>query len=278
MRKYFFAFFAFFFLTYSSAHSQWRRPKKVKDNHSSINSRKQGDVFPTTFNYKPNGWYFGPGLTYTLTDFTKETKQFGNPEYDVTFNPGGKAGAYLEGGRYRFIENSYIFRYLDYGLAYKWLRGKENFETNTQINGTGIFNDHFVTAHFNLNNVVPVGYGFIQNTIGLNADYGFIQTRKNSFGLGENNTGKFVGQLHYKLGYGWKPSEKLLMVFSVETPILNLYPFEVPKSRLPYFNSRYRPLIFTLRFIFLRPISDVCPPVYSPDMPRDFIPDGMHNE
>lgn len=273
----FFSFFLFFCFEISG---QIKRPKhKQRDKKESLYREKVGQVFPENdYQYKMSGWYWGPGLTYTLSVPRKHTKSFTDPmdnSFDVEFSPSGKIGAYLEGGRYRILQYSYLFKYLDYGLAYKWLRGNEGYSFSSG-SGSGKFSDHFLLAHFNLNNVINItDNSFLQNTIGINADYALIKSRSPGFGAGETYPSGFVGQLHYKLGYGFKVNDRLMIIPALETPVLNLYPFEFPKSTLGYHNSRYRPIIFSVRLLYLRPTGVECPPVYTPDFPDGIIPGGQ---
>jgi len=64
------------------------------------------------------------------------------------------------------------------------------------------------------------------------------------------NANNLQGQLHAKVGFGFKPESGVMIIPSIETPILNIQPFEDGKSTLPYFNSRYRPIIISVRFLF----------------------------
>lgn len=268
----------FFFACEISA--QIKRPKhKQRDRKESLYRQKVGDVFPENdYQYKMNGWYWGPGLTYPLSIPLNHSKTFTDPldnPFDVSFKPSGKIGIYLEGGRYRILQYSYLFKYLDYGLAYKWLRGQEGFSYSGG-SGTGMFSDHFLLAHVNLNNVINItNNSFLQNSIGLNADYALLKSRSSGFGTGEEFPEPFVGQLHYKIGYGFKMNDRLMVIPSLEIPLINLYPFEFPKSTLSYHNSRYHPLLLSVRFLFLRPTGVECPPVYTPDFPNGVIPGGQ---
>ncbi len=273
-------FFSALIIFSLSASAQIKRPKhQQRDKKASLYREKTGEVFPENdLQYKLTGWYWAPGLTYTFSLPPKHTNSFtdtlANP-FDVAFNPTGKIGLYLEGGRYRILQYSYLFKYLDYGLAYKWLRGAEVFSYSAG-NGTGKFSDHFLLAHFNLNNVVNISnISFLQNTIGLNADYPILKSRVPGFVKGETYPTGIVAQIHYKLGLGFKVNEKLMIIPSLETPILNLFPFNFPSSTLNYHHSKFRPVILSVRFLFLRPTQVECPPVYTPDFPDGIIPGGQ---
>lgn len=198
--------------------------------------RKIQDVFPDELQYKQSGWYFSPGLTYMLGQNFSLIKDVNGSSFG---KPRGRLGLYLEFGRYHILKYSKWFKYLDYGLSYKSLRGKD-------LSVGEKFGDHFIVAHFNLNHVKQFSdYNFLQNTIGINADFGIIRN------VGSPAPASPIVQLHYKLGYGFKISSKLIIIPAIETPILNGLPWERGKSTLGYYNSRYRPLIFSVRFLFL---------------------------
>jgi len=215
--------------------------------------KKARDPFPKELQYKMTGWYFGPGFTYTLP-MEGFTVMDGNS--GTEFNPSGGFGLYLEAGRYHIWQYSSLIKYMDYGLAYKWLRGSEE--------NTGLaYSDHYATAHLNLNNSIPINkYLFIQNTVGINVDYSFLQSR--------DGTGPpaLLAQAHYKFGIGFKITDNLMIIPAIETPILNGWPWENGRSTLQYLNSRYRPVILSMRFLFLRPKQEICPPVYNPAAPE----------
>lgn len=249
-----------------------------KEKHSSSYSRKSESIFPQTFDYEPNGWVVDPGITYTLTQLGSKKVNFGD-SIIADFVDKGKVRVYLGFGRFRMLEYWHLFKYFDYGIAYKWIGGKENYEASyvplgVTNSGTGKFNDHNVLAFLNFNNIIDVRDGFVQNSIGATIDYTFLQSRKSQFGVGERFPDRFVAQLHYKIGYGFMPNNKLLLIPSIEIPIVGFMP-DIPNPMLPYFNSKYLPIIISVRCLLIRPKRDVCIPIEMPDLPEGFTPDGM---
>jgi hypothetical protein len=248
---------------------------------------------PQNMRYARAGWFIAPGITYTMTRFDDPTETLVTDDasrIDATFKPRGRFGPYLEGGRYR-IFNRGFFKYVDYGLAVKKLTGREVMEggiysnaDNTTISEfatDGIFKETFASGFLNLNHIHTMGsFNFIQNSIGINLDYRFLQNNEITEGVrgpeyvfpGPN---PLMFQLHYKLGWGIRVSKKMMVIPTVETPILNAVSFEKFKSTHGWFSSRYRPLIFSLRFLFLRDANSTeCPPVFT--NPHDVNPDDDH--
>jgi hypothetical protein len=213
------------------------------------------------------GWNFAPGLTYMYTrpkDFTDQVN-LGDTVYNANWNPSGSFRAYFEAGRHHILQYTRFIHYLDYGLAWKWLAGKEKFEgayvdrtdgaSFGTSGGTGKFSSHHLLAYVNANNLWQFADNyFLQNSLGANFDWRF---------LGKANPGgdspfhdpinppRFVFQLHYKLGVGIKINDGFFIIPAIETPILNILPWSKGRSQLDTFNSRYRPLILTVRFAFL---------------------------
>ena len=218
------------------------------------------------------GWYFGPGITLTpKLNFFK---------YEPTLTEGGltatnltqrsRTGLYLEVGRYRLLSTRKIISYIDYGLAYKLLRSRQTYELE---NTNGLleqnYRRHAAVAHFNANNVLAINKNFFfQNSLGINVDYAFSQTLETDDASGfiasyQEEPTKLWAQLHYKFGVGFRISKMWYMIPSVEIPILNGWKWEGGRSTFGAFNSRYRPVIFSLRFAWLT--TPDCPKVWDND-------------
>ena len=103
----------------------------------------------------------------------------------IDLQQNSKLGLYLEGGRYKILSSKRPINYIDYGLAYKGLRGAQSYglaynqsvpDTTTVSYHEQSFSLHNLTAHFNANNVIGINKNFfIQNTLGLNVDYSIIR-------------------------------------------------------------------------------------------------------
>jgi hypothetical protein len=227
---------------------------------------------PGTF--KNRGWFFAPGITYMLpSKFNRTETRIVNSEllndtlFSGEFQQRGKIGIYAEVGRHYFLKDLYLIHHLDFGIHVKNLRGTEDFSGRVQVDSVmmstenaGYFGEVFGGAFFNVSNITQLSdKTWIQNSIGVNADYRFISNRDYegpTTGMIQEFPNAFLGQLHYKLGFGWKPESGVYIVPSIETPILTVFPMDDGKSTLQYFFSRYRPIIFTLRIGFLDKVAD----------------------
>lgn len=253
-------------LVCGSADAQYRRKKKR--------------LFRYDGNLKNSGWHFAPGLTYTFEEFLQEDPVFTMGQDSALFvqnEQAGVLGLAAEFGYFHLLRYGLVFHYLDYGVSYKQYKGRETYtaelrdmltdEVFSSTSGEGIFREQVVAFNFNLNNILQLqDYSFLTNSIGFHVDYRF---RSNSTWspvntiVPQQRPAYLRGGLHYKLGYGYKIYDHLLMQFMLETPILSVYPWDGGHSSLAWFSSRYRPVIFTVRFMIVRrPRGADCPPVY----------------
>lgn len=237
--------------------------------------------------YRLSGWHFAPGVSYTFTNPRNRTDELyrnNDTVYNATFNPAGRLGLYLEVGRYHVFKYGYLFNYMDYSVAFKQIRGKESYtgemlaeSSSSSIyttSGKGAYSHSFVTGNFNLNNIIQHrDYEFFQNTIGINLDYRVLgktgAQSGNTIFQSPNDPAKFMFQLHYKFGYGFKWTDKLFVIPMIETPILSILAWDNFKSSYHVFSSRYRPVFLTIRFAFLsKPRMDCPTGIGNPDDKR----------
>lgn len=248
---------------------------------SQSQKRNKTDVFPLSQQYRLGGWVVGAGLTYTQGYLT-EDENF-NFEDSTTIasqnyfaDPKGRIGGFLEVGWFHSFKNPTIIEYMDFGLSYKLLRGREEFTRQTWVNNTMIdetitdntFSDHILSANFNVTSQVFLSDNlFMTNALGVNADYFLIPSRGGGAiipGREDKSMTGFYAQLHYKFGIGFRATKKLLIIPTIETPVFGAYPFTHIKSTLDYFNTRFRPFLIGVRFMFIRDRTEDCPPVYNP--------------
>lgn len=252
--------------------------------------RRPTDVFPLDLNYNLNGWFGSLGATYMIPWRDGEggdgTRVISN---DTTFEsqgrytgePSGKIGAYVDLGFFHSFQRPWlgIFHFYEVGLSYKWYRGEEAFtgilkndildtnnlliaSTREELNYNYTYSDHVgslvakITNHWHFSEK-----GFLQNSLGLNADYFFLKSRSgtNGFpGYEPEFPEDFQAQFNFRFGIGWKASRNILIIPSVEMPILTVYPYDGFRSSLPYFSSKHIPLIVSIRVMILRKISEDC--------------------
>ena len=257
------------------------------------NQRKRPDIIPLEGQAKRGGFYFAPGVTFTLprSKDGEEVVAFGpDTTFSAVYDPHGRPGLYLEAGYFYATRDPVILDYWDFGLAYKNLRGSETDtytlvrnDTTTVFTGLNTFAEQFITLHVNANKFIQTAnYQFIQLSLGANADYRLGSANGSSgtplFGLGSVPP-NLITQLHVKVGYGFKVTGNLLVIPALETPVFNITPKDIGAGQLQWFNSRYRPLIPSVRFLFLRARDGFkCPPPIKHNAKeKTYRQDGYHN-
>lgn len=228
-----------------------------------------------------NGWFISPGITLTpKLNFFKYDPELFITDNGTTYEAKDlkqqmKVGAYLEVGRYRLLSTRKLISYIDYGLAYKMLRAGQTYD----IHSSGLLNDttsysqkftnHNISGFFNANNVLAINRNiFFQNTLGVNVDYALSQKVETDdatpfIGTYQDETSRLKAQLHYKFGVGFRIGEMLYAIPSIEIPLLTGWKWEGGRSTFGAWNSRYRPMIISVRFAWLRKPS--CPKVWDND-------------
>lgn len=218
--------------------------------------------------FESKGWHFAPGLTYCIPSGADRFDQrlvandaMGVPDtlYTGAFDHNGGLGFYLEVGRHHFVDY-FLLTYIDYSLGFKQLRGGEQFAGRMLVDSaivgvenSGEFNQGRLVGNFNLNNIWQLtDNSFLQNSMGVNFDYRVMNRYEYTgptTGMLQSTPGNFTTDIHWKLGYGWRPEKGVFIIPSVEIPILALAPFDDGKSTTQWFSTRYRPIIFSLRFL-----------------------------
>lgn len=255
--------------------------------------RKRPDLIPLDGQARRIGFYLAPGFTYTLPRFKdseEEVFRSGDTTYLATYDPNGRLGLYAEGGISWYTRDPVIVDYLDLGIAYKNLRGRESVQaryaiadTAAELAGEGEFAERMITVHFNANKFIPTWrYQFVQLSLGANADYrlGSAYTHTADSALNAHAFPPDLwGQVHFKVGYGFKLTGRLFVIPSIETPVFSVVPEDEGRfGQLQWFSSDYRPLIFSVRFLFLRARKgfDCPPPIKHKGQMKTYKQDGYH--
>jgi hypothetical protein len=248
-----------------------------------FSERKRSDIIPLEGQAKRIGWFVGPGLTYTLSRFTnREEEVFSTPDSSCValYDPVGRFGFHLEAGASWYMRDPVIVDYLDLGLAYKELNGAELSSTTLRRStgvlaqeGEGSFAERMLTLSFNANKFIPTrAYQFVQLSLGANADLRLGGSRTHTADPVVNRhviPPDLWAQLHFKVGYGFKLTGHIILIPAVETPVFSFVPEDRNFGMMRWFSSDHRPLIFSLRFLFLRARDGwTCPPVRNNEFER----------
>ncbi len=229
--------------------------------------KKQGnkhEAYPNPFDFHPTGWLFDAGLTGTMGLEGTQTNTFGDTT--LTLSTPFRPGVALSAGRYLSLKKGHkIFKYLDYNLGYKMLWNAENQEreivsTNTQESFTNSNIAHYANFNLNFNNIISFSdYSFIQNTIGVNVDYRFMN-KPSGDGVNANlQPDNLIVQVHYKLALGFMFDNDKAIIPYIEIPVFNITPQQSNFSQLDYFNQSYQSVIVGARFMLFTLGQKKCP-------------------
>lgn len=239
--------------------------KREKDRKESPFGENRRDAIwsHSQSHYRGLGWFINPGLTYMLGNNPDDEGR----SYDLTAT--GLPGYYVEAGmEHLFKKAQKVVHYFDWGIGLKHFSGQEKYSDNDGSNPTrGQFNLGNVFARADIHNVWQINmFNFLDQSLGFNVDYriyGGNDDEDYASPIAPDNQGKFVAQLHYSMGFGFKVRDGFFVVPSFQTPILSFLNLGKQGGFNPshyWFNSRYQPMIFTLKFAWLFPKKG-CPPV-----------------
>jgi len=234
--------------------------------------RPSPDLFAVDANHRSSGFLVGLGLStmwgqkdfQTTIDILPRAEQIS--AYRAEFAPSGRIGLHAELGMFWLFESSF-FDYVDVSLAYKQHLGDEAMTAElipgsadslpNLLAGNGTFTQDQATLNVNLNKAFPVrGNYYIISALGADIDYRVINKAEYTLIAPGFNTvapdNALSAHFHARLGIGYKTSASSWLSLTAETPIQDIVPFDGIQSRKTVFNSKYRPVLFTLRYQWLR--------------------------
>lgn len=255
--------------TYSQIGGGIEKRHKERNSGKQWSANRQDAIYSfSNSHYKPIGWHVNLGVTYMAGNSANDE----NAEYNLT--PSGLPGYYLEGGmEHLFRRINKVVQYVDWGIGIKHFGGQEKYDLDPLVD-RGSFNFGSAFVRGGIHNVWQLTkWNFIDQSIGANVDYRIYggkdhqETGKYLTPLPSDNQSKLVAQLHYTFGFGFKVKDGLFFVANVQTPILTLLEFNDFNPSHKWFNSRYQPIIVSLKMAWLWPKSG-CPKVFSVDGER----------
>ncbi len=218
-------------------------------------------------NARPSGLYFGIGGTYTIPAAGNDgTFSDGSLTYNVNFENKGKFGPFAEFGRWHIL-NYGPFQSVEYGITYRQYGGSEDYtamEIPDLMNGepastgNGKFNSHYAHFNFLFNSAFKINkLSFAQISLGGDIGYRFINSNEYQIELGNVSSintievrEELTSHLNVRLSFAHRVNRTYWIPF-IQTSFVNLRELSLREANLPYFNSRYKPVIFGLRLQWL---------------------------
>lgn len=228
------------------------------------NAQLNKDLFPLDRQFKRGGFYIAPELNYLLTisDF-EETASDNQGSYNYKVEPAGDFGYGLEIGWFHSFSRHRFVDYLEMGIGYRNFKGSAehtgNYKSDTlrsSFSSSNTLSVQLAQLSFRATHVIQTGrHSLFTQSLGLNGNYFFsekyIRDNPRYIQRFESFSNNPLIQLHLALGYAFQVSKKVLLIPSIESPLLNVYPIEL-RSGFEFFSAAYQPLIFKLRIQLLR--------------------------
>ena len=218
-------------------------------------------------NSRSSGMYIGLGGSYTFpTSSNDGSFGSGSDQFEIDFSNKGKLGPFFEIGRWHILDYG-PFHSIEYGLSYRQYGGKEDFSAmgvpdllngEPAATGSGQFNAHYAHLNVMVNRAFKLTrLSFVQASIGADLGYRFINSNEYTFDPQAIETinnaeveSSITSHLNFRLSYGTRVNRMYWMPF-IQSPVFNIKELSLKEANLPYFNSRYRPIIFGLRIQWL---------------------------
>jgi hypothetical protein len=222
------------------------------------------DVFPLNREFKRGGFYISPLATVSIGN--KETGQYSlaDTSYAYEVIGRGKWGYGLELGWFHSFENPRLIHYLEGAISYRMFQGHAEHEgtldkglSTTNFSSENDYKVQLATAVVRAVNAKQLGkFSFLHNALGINFNYRFSDSYERSSTYPYQEEERFmkqsVLQLHYQLGVGFRLNRTMIVMPTIETPLITAYPSEDINPAFPFFSVKYHPLIIGVRFMFLR--------------------------
>lgn len=214
----------------------------------------------------------GPAYSFTRLktingDFNNSASR-GNYEID----PKGRFGGYIDIGLAHYLKKKSFFSYIDWGLGFKYIGGKEQTTiNNTDIAGNVLstteeldkFYNGYVTGRFSIHKVIaPKKWEkvFLDESIGFNVDYRLITADQTSnyhtnfvepFSPAFQYHKPLVAQLHIGTGVGFKIRKGTNLIVGLRAPVLGILEWNNANPSNYWYSSKYWPVFLHVKVINL---------------------------
>jgi len=238
---------------------------------NSLKAQLNKNLFPLDRDYANSSFYISPALTHSFVfETTNGDFQSNDSLYSYSEEGKGRLAYGIEIGLYQAFERPNLFHYFEGGLAYREFRGEANHEGVLQLatsplrnlSSENTFKNRYLSATLRGVRADQIGkFTFLHSAIGFNANYLLTaeQERSNAYPNGFETFDRELNlQAHFQIGLGIRLTELVVFIPNVEIPFQNLLDFEPLEARIPAFSSKYQPVLFNFKLLFLRKNLENC--------------------
>lgn len=231
---------------------------------TSLTAQFAREIFPFSREYFKGGLYVTPLATYSFGNKVEETFTTGDTVYNYEVAGKGKLSYGVEIGWYQTVNKFYVIDYIEAGLGYRRFKGSADYLGDIEIKDTpagsyssnNTFDFQTLTGTLRFMGETQSGnHRFFTYGLGLNYYYEYSQQfirEKAFFNSNEKFQNKSTLQAHIKFGYGFRVSDKILVIPTIETPLATILPGGTLDPRLTFFSAKYQPIIIGIKFMFMR--------------------------
>jgi hypothetical protein len=247
-----------------------------------VPGKRRSDVFGKSDykDYRFFGLQLSGGPTFMATRSNANnptyTGSYNGRPMDYTFDPAGLPGFFIEAGLAHFPKKrsniskalkTILISYYDWGIGFKILGGQESTLVNTytpggslmaSYTGSGNFYNGYLYGRFSVHKNINFSKKyFLDNGLGINLDYRLLEQGSptypvdGGFNFNQGMHSKFVAQLNYTLGFGFRLSRRSIVIPGVQVPILGFYDWRKGCAALKWYNSNYLPILVHVKWIYL---------------------------
>ncbi len=213
--------------------------------------------------HRNSGWYIGVGPTLMLPStgerIINDTLDSGLIQSNI-YNPKAKMKWNFELGGYHIFDRGFV-HFIDYGASYRTFEAVEEYQRVLNVMPEPEVTDiaplalkqSMVGLNVGINRLMGINrYFFVLHNLHLNGNYRLSRSATVSGDLSQyDRSNNLSGDISYKLGFGFRTRAGLL-VASGSIPLVSSYDTEKLFSRKDIFHSKYHPLVFSIRYMWLR--------------------------
>lgn len=229
----------------------------------SLKAQMNRDEFPLTREFKKGGFYVSPLATFSFGSKKTGSYSIADTTYDYEVAGRGKLAYGIELGWFHSFKQPRLIHLIEAGLSYRVFKGEAEHEgTLSNPIGTELFksdntfSNQYIVASVRAVNTKQWGKkSFLYTSLGANFNYEIANSydRSSVYPLSDE---EFLNetslQIHLQVGVGFRISRQMIIMPTIETPLLTILPTDGINPAFPFFSTNYQPIIIGLRFMFIR--------------------------
>lgn len=236
-------------------------------------SQRRKNMMGGARDYRPlsnYGLQVSVGATYTYgKSYNKEI----NDRVTLNIIPRGRVGFYGDIGTTYFTPSDrggiwgFLVKYTDWGIGASLFGGTETIsflnksDNSTTYFADGKFYNYSLVGRLTFHHMlyIPKTRIFLDNGLGFNLSYTGLKfssysktdSELQNIGIQQDFANRFMAQIHYNVGFGFRLKRGSYCIPSVQIPIMGIYEWNQGSPRFDWFSSHYLPVIFKVKFVRL---------------------------